>query len=78
MLFPRCWFDSERCQAGLEAIANYRRDYNTRLEEFKATPVHDWSSHACDALRGLAVRHQIPREKKRAATTHMPRDFQWS
>jgi hypothetical protein len=78
MLFGRMWFDETRCKAGIEALTNYRRDYNERLEEFKATPVHDWSSHAADALRGLAVRHQIPRDKKKMAVSTMPREFQWS
>ncbi len=67
MLFPRCYFDGERCKAGLEALQHYRRDYNTRLNEFKASPVHDWSSHAADAFRYLAVRHETPREKRRSA-----------
>lgn len=71
MLFPRCYFDAVKCKAGLEALANYRRDYNQRLNEFKAVPVHDWSSHAADSFRGLAVRHQVPREK-RPANAFMP------
>jgi len=65
MLLPRCWFDSERCKGGLEALQHYRRDYNSRLHEFKATPVHDWASHGADAFRGLATRHQPPRDDKR-------------
>jgi len=55
MLLPRCRFDGDRCKPGLEALQGYRRDYNTRLGEFKATPVHDWASHGADALRYLAV-----------------------
>jgi hypothetical protein len=60
MLFPQCWFDATRCRAGLEALQHYRRDYNSRLHEFKATPVHDWASHGADAWRYLAVRHRTP------------------
>lgn len=67
MLFPRCYFDGERCKPGLEALQHYRRDYNTRLNEFKAVPVHDWASHGADAFRYLAVRHQPPKEKKKTA-----------
>ena len=63
MLFPQCWFDADKCAKGLEALQHYRRDYNTRLNEFKAQPVHDWSSHAADAFRYLALRHHTPREK---------------
>ena len=65
MLMPRCYFDSKKCDPGIEALKNYRRDYNTRLNEFKATPVHDWSSHAADAFRYLAVRQDAPRAKQR-------------
>ncbi len=64
MLIPRCYFDAVKCQAGLEALQHYRRDYNTRLNEFKATPVHDWAEHGASAFRYLAVRHQTPREKQ--------------
>lgn len=63
MLFPRCYFDAQKCQPGLEALQHYRRDYNTRLNEFKPTPVHDWAEHGASAFRYLAVRQQVPREK---------------
>lgn len=68
MLFPLCWFDAEKCQAGLEALTHYRREYNERLEEFKATPVHDWASHGADAFRYLAVRQQPPKEKRQSSS----------
>lgn len=55
LLMPRMWIDAEKCKNGIDALMNYRRDYNSRLGEFKATPVHDWSSHGADALRYLAV-----------------------
>lgn len=63
MLFPRCYFDETKTAKGLEALQHYRRDYNTRLNEFKAVPVHDWASHGADAFRYLALRHQTPRER---------------
>ncbi len=63
MLFPRCWFDAKKCAPGLEALQHYRRDYNTRLQEFKPTAVHDWASHGADAFRYLAVRQQTPKAK---------------
>lgn len=78
MLFGRCYFDAEKCAAGIEALKNYKRDYNQRLNEFKATPVHDWASHGADAFRGLAVRHQIPKEKRDQERARLPRDFAWS
>lgn len=63
MLLPKCWFD-EKTQHGIEALQSYRWDYNTRINEFKPMPIHDWASHAADAFRGLAVRHFTPTLKK--------------
>ncbi len=55
MTFPRCYFDETKCQPGLDALQNYRWDFNQRLDEFKPVPVHDWASHAADAFRYLAI-----------------------
>lgn len=78
MLFSRCWFDAEKCKAGREALMHYRRDYNQRLNEFKATPVHDFASHAADAFRGLAVRHQTPQEARPKPGMVIPREWAWT
>lgn len=77
MLMPRCWFDAVKTKAGLEALQYYRRDYNSRLNEFKATPVHDWASHAADAFRYLAVRHKTPELAMTATAVNRPRSA-WS
>lgn len=60
MLFPRCYFDATKCKVGLQALANYRWDKNKRLGELKSTPVHDWSSHASDAFRYMAIAKTRP------------------
>lgn len=64
MLFPRCYFDGVKCKEGIESLQHYRRDYNTRLQEFKATPVHDWASHGADAWRTLAVTMKPAKETR--------------
>lgn len=77
MLLPSCYFDATRCEAGLESLQHYRRDYNTRLNEFKAVPVHDWASHGADAFRYLAVRQRAPKLKREQAfNVALPRDVQ--
>lgn len=55
LLFPKCWFDAEKCKAGLEALRQYRTEYDEKRKVFKSTPLHDWTSHAADAFRYLAV-----------------------
>jgi hypothetical protein len=53
-LLPQCWFDHKTKQ-GLDALRNYRREYNERQQVFYDKPLHDWSSHASDAFRYLAI-----------------------
>jgi len=65
---PRCWFDSEKTAHGIQCLQNYKWDFNTRINEFKPLPVHDWASHGADAFRGLAVRHHTPQLKRLKAT----------
>lgn len=54
-LIPRCWFDAERCKEGIERLRQYRREYDDKMKTFKPRPLHDWTSHAADAFRYLAV-----------------------
>jgi phage terminase large subunit len=54
-LLPRCWFDTDKTKRGRDALAQYRREYDDRLKAFKSRPLHDWCSHAADAMRYLAV-----------------------
>ena len=55
MVLPRCTFDIKNCKLGLEALRHYHRAYNERTRSFRATPVHDWTSHGADAFRYMAV-----------------------
>lgn len=54
-IFPRMWIDSDKCKYFLKAVENYHKSFNERLNVYSDRPVHDWSSHTCDALRYLAV-----------------------
>jgi phage terminase large subunit len=54
-LLPRCWFDPETTKQGLDALRNYRRVFDEKRNVFHDRPLHDWSSHASDAFRYLAV-----------------------
>src|SRR5206468_5622415 len=64
LLLARCWFDEERCKHGLNALRHYKRQFNARMNEFTATPVHDSHSHGADAFRTFAVRYELPRGKR--------------
>ena len=53
--FNKCWFDEEKTKPGLNALMNYHKEYDEKRKEFKPRPHHDWSSHASDSFRMMAV-----------------------
>lgn len=55
MTLPKCWFDRVKCKQLIEALRQYRTEYDERRKAFKASPLHDWTSHAADAMRYLCV-----------------------
>lgn len=54
-LLPRCVFDADKCRPGIEAMKHYRREWDDKLKTFRQRPRHDWTSHAADAFRYLAI-----------------------
>jgi phage terminase large subunit len=63
-ILPRCWFDSEKCENGIEALKQYHKEWDDTNKVFKDTPCHDWSSHGADAFRYLALSLKDSHRKK--------------
>lgn len=64
LLLPRCWFDAERCKRGLEALRQYRADWDEKNRILKEKPLHNWASHGADAFRTGAMGGAAPREAR--------------
>lgn len=54
ILFPRFYFDEANTEKLYNALANYRKDWDTKLGVWKNTPRHDANSHYADAVRVLS------------------------
>lgn len=60
-LLPRVYADAVKCDLGLEALKQYRKDILEGAEGpdgepiYRDKPHHDWTSNFADALRTLAV-----------------------
>lgn len=54
-LLPRCWFDAENCENGLEALRQYQREWDDERKMFRDKALHNWASHPADAFRTFAV-----------------------
>lgn len=53
--FTSFYFDGYRCAAGIEALRQYRSEYDEEKKVFSNKPRHDWTSHAADAFRYMAL-----------------------
>lgn len=54
-IISRCWFDRDNCSRGLQALEEYRKEYNEKLQKFKDKPLHNWASNGADAFGYLAM-----------------------
>ena len=52
---PLCKFDAKRCKFGIEALKQYRAEYDEERKILSKEPLHDWTSHAADAFRYLSM-----------------------
>lgn len=52
---PKCVFHTRTEAVGMSALEQYRREWDDEKKTFKASEVHDWTSHLADAFRYLAM-----------------------
>jgi hypothetical protein len=66
LLFPRLWIDEVKCQPFIDAIGQYRQEWDDRKGMFRDIPLHDWTSHPADMFRYAAVveERMVAKEKK--------------
>lgn len=53
--FPKCKFDAELCEIGVDHLKAYRREFDEENNVFSSTPKHDGASHAADGFRYLSL-----------------------
>lgn len=62
-LLSRCWFDSVKCEAGIDALNSYKKKKNEFLSTEEKThyddkPLHDWASNGADAFGYMAFQYR--------------------
>ena len=51
----KCWFDRDGTQDLVEKLRLYHRRYDEKNRQYRTAVVHDFTSHASDAFRYLAI-----------------------
>ena len=63
ILFPRLWIDESQ-EEFVNALSQFRREWDDSGKTFRDRPVHDWTNHYADALRYLAWTWREPARPK--------------
>ena len=63
-MLNRCWFDEVKCEKGIRALDNYRKEWNESLGTWRDHPRHDHFSNGSDGFRYLALSLKKARTKE--------------
>lgn len=75
-VLPQCWFDQNKCERGIEALRQYRKEFNENTKMF-GSPVHDWSSHGADAFRTWACGYRVKKRDDKAPQQQTLDEYQY-
>ena len=60
---PFCVFHPRCEEGGLSALEQYKREWDDEKKAFRASAVHDWTSHPADAFRYLSLSWRAARAR---------------
>lgn len=50
-MLPMFWMDETKCERWIEALRQYRKEWDDSRKVFHTRPLHDWTSHPADMTR---------------------------
>lgn len=70
-VFSQCWFDEEKCAAGIKHLDNYRKTWNRQTGTWRINTANKVEGHseAADALRQFAQGYEAPSMRDRRDST---------
>lgn len=72
-LLSRCYFDETKCRRGIDALREYKKQWNEKMMVYSNEPLHNWASHGTDAFQTLALAN--PKPVGSAPTAYKPQDM---
>lgn len=55
LFFSNLYIDAQKCEFFIDAISQYRSEWDEDKQIFRDKPLHDWTSHAADVHRYAAI-----------------------
>ncbi len=71
---PRIYIDSVRCSKLINALRNYRKEYDSERKVYNNKPLHDINSHYADSLRHFCS--VLPKLQDTSSAEELDRRFQ--
>jgi hypothetical protein len=56
LTLKRTWFDRDKCKFGIEALRQYRSEYDEKAKVLKPHPKHDWTSRVVEPTKEEPMR----------------------
>jgi len=53
--FGKLWIDADKCRSLINALENYRKEWDEQKQMYTNKPVKSWANHYADALRYLCL-----------------------
>lgn len=72
LFFSRLWLDENNCSNWLDAISQYRQEWDDKRGAFRGNPYHDWTSHGADVHRYAALVEDMMVDDKQQAVWTPP------
>lgn len=72
VMIGRSVFDRVGTDDGREALCQYQREWDDDKKMFRDSPRHDWTSHASDAFRMLAIAYREEHRNKEPEAPRFP------
>lgn len=70
MMLHKCWFDAAKTAPLIEALRLYQEKRDIK-RNISLGPLHDWTSHAADCFRYMAISQQNDRPKRAASSASL-------
>lgn len=74
-MLPRTYWDEAKCSRWIEALRQYKKVWDDKKKAFSSQPLHDWTSHAADMTRMLALGLNVKKRKSIALQREVGLDY---
>jgi len=70
----KVWIDEVQCSQLIKSLENYRQEYDSKRAVYKTQPLHNYASHAADAMRYLCV--SLPKTRDGTSPEDLERRYE--